>query len=36
MATMCEVIPLAAVEPDRKRLDAGSVQPLIATRRDGE
>ena len=36
LATMSEVIPLAAVEPGRKRLDAGAVQPLIATRRAQE
>jgi len=35
LATMREVAPLAAVEPDRRRLDAGAVQPLIATRREG-
>jgi len=27
------VEPLTAEEPDRKRLDTGTVQPLVATRR---
>lgn len=36
LATMKECEPLAAEEPGRKRLDAGRVQPLIATRRDAE
>jgi phenylacetic acid degradation protein len=35
LATMCEVVPLDAPEPDRARIDAGQVQPLISTRRDG-
>lgn len=34
LATMKECDPLAAEEPGRKRLDAGSIQPLIATRRE--
>ena len=33
-ATMRECEPLAAEEPGRGRLDAGSVQPLVATKRD--
>jgi phenylacetic acid degradation protein len=33
LATMKECAPLAAEEPGRARLDAGQVQPLIATRR---
>jgi len=33
---MKECDPLEAEEPDRKRLDGGSVQPLVATRRGGE
>ena len=33
LATMKECVPLAAEEPDRKRLDAGTIQPLVATRR---
>ena len=33
LATMKECDPLAAEEPDRKRLDVGAVQPLITTRR---
>jgi phenylacetic acid degradation protein len=33
LATMKECTPLAAEEPDRPRLDGGSVQPLVATRR---
>ena len=33
LATMKEVEPLAVEEPDRRRLDAGSVRPLVATRR---
>ncbi len=36
LATMKECDPLAAEEPGRKRLDAGSIQPLIATRRDAD
>ena len=36
LATMVEVAPLAEVEPGRKRLDEGRVQPLIATRRGNE
>ena len=36
LATMKEVAPLSAEEPDRKRLDAGSVQPLVAARRAGD
>jgi phenylacetic acid degradation protein len=32
--TMCEVAPLAAVEPERKRIAASSVKPLVAHRRD--
>ena len=35
-ATMKECVPLAAEEPDRKRLETGSVQPLVATRRAGD
>jgi phenylacetic acid degradation protein len=34
LATMKECAPLAAAEPGRPRLDAGSLQPLVATRRD--
>jgi phenylacetic acid degradation protein len=34
LATMRECEPLAAEEPGRARLDAGRVQPLIATRRE--
>jgi phenylacetic acid degradation protein len=33
LATMKECAPLPAEEPDRPRLDGGSVQPLVATRR---
>ena len=33
LATMKECAPLAEEEPGRPRLDAGQVQPLIATRR---
>jgi phenylacetic acid degradation protein len=33
LATMREVPPLAAEEPDRPRIDAGNVQSLVATRR---
>jgi phenylacetic acid degradation protein len=33
LATMKECVPLAAEEPGRRRLDAGTVQPLVATRR---
>ena len=33
LATMKECEPLAAEEPGRQRLDAGSIQPLVATRR---
>ena len=36
LTTMKECAPLAAEEPDRKRLDGGSVQPLVATRRAGD
>ena len=36
LATMKECDPLAAEEPDRRRLDTGSVQPLVATRRAGD
>jgi phenylacetic acid degradation protein len=36
LATMKECAPLAAAEPDRPRLAAGSVQPLVATRRAGD
>ena len=36
LATMKECAPLAAEEPGRQRLDAGKVQPLIATRREGD
>ena len=36
LATMKECAPLAAEEPDRKRLDAGTVQPLVATRRTAD
>ena len=35
LATMKECEPLAAEEPGRPRLDAGTVQPLVATRRAG-
>ncbi|HEX7690282.1 MAG TPA: phenylacetic acid degradation protein PaaY [Burkholderiaceae bacterium] len=34
LATMRECAPLAAEEPGRVRLQAGQVQPLIATRRE--
>ena len=34
LATMQEVAPLAAEEPGRRRLDTGTVQPLVATRRE--
>ena len=33
LATMKECDPLAAEEPDRKRLDTGMLQPLVATKR---
>ena len=33
LATMKEVEPLAAEEPGRPRLDAGSIQPLVAMKR---
>ena len=33
LATMKECEPLAAEEPDRRRLDTGSVQTLVATKR---
>jgi len=33
LATMKECAPLAAEEPGRPRLDAGTVQPLVTTRR---
>jgi phenylacetic acid degradation protein len=36
LATMQECTPLAAEEPGRKRLDTGTVQPLVATRRAGD
>ena len=36
LATMKECVPRAAEEPGRRRLDAGHVQPLIATRRDAD
>ena len=36
LATMKECAPLAAEEPDRKRLETGAVQPLVATRRAGD
>jgi len=36
LATMKECAPLAAEEPDRRRLDGGSVQPLVATRRGSD
>ena len=36
LATMKECEPLAAEEPGRKRLDAGSIQPLVATRRGAD
>ena len=36
LATMKECAPLAEEEPGRPRLDAGLVQPLIATRRDAD
>ena len=35
LATMKECEPLAAEEPGRPKMDAGKVQPLIATRREG-
>jgi phenylacetic acid degradation protein len=35
-ATMVEVAPLAAIEPDRPSLQAPNVQPLIATKRAQE
>jgi phenylacetic acid degradation protein len=35
LATMKECEPLREEEPGRPRLDAGRVQPLIATRREG-
>ncbi|WP_211452543.1 phenylacetic acid degradation protein PaaY [Collimonas antrihumi] len=33
LATMIEVLPLAAIEPDRPRLQAPDVRPLIAEKR---
>jgi phenylacetic acid degradation protein len=33
LATMKEVEPLAAEEPDRRRIEAGNVQPLVAAKR---
>lgn len=36
LATMKEVQPLAAEEPDRKRMDAGAVQPLVAVKRTSD
>ena len=36
LATMKECAPLAEEEPGRPRLDTGLVQPLIATRREGD
>jgi len=36
LATMKECEPLAAEEPGRQRLDAGTVQPLVATRRTAD
>ena len=36
LATMKECAPLAEEEPGRQRLDAGQVQPLIATRREAD
>ena len=33
LATMKECEPLAAEEPDRRRLETGTVQPLVATKR---
>lgn len=33
LATMKECDPLAAEEPDRRRLDTGLLQPLVATKR---
>ena len=36
LATMKECAPLAEEEPGRPRLDAGQVQPLIATRREAD
>jgi len=36
LATMKECVPLAAEEPGRPRLEGGSVQPLVATRRAGD
>jgi hypothetical protein len=32
---MREVEPLAAAEPGRGRMEAGTVQPLVATKRGG-
>jgi len=36
LATMKECAPLREEEPGRPRLDAGKVQPLVATRRDAD
>ena len=36
LATMKECEPLAAEEAGRQRLDAGSIQPLVATRRSAD
>ena len=36
LATMKECEPLAAEEAGRQRLDAGSIQPLVATRRGAD
>jgi len=33
---MKECAPLAAEEPGRRRLDAGTVQPLVATKRGAD
>lgn len=36
LATMAEVIPLAAVEENRPRVKAPDVRPLVAAKRDGD
>ena len=36
LATMKEVQPLTAEEPGRQRLETGSVQPLVVTKRAGD
>ena len=33
LATMQEVVPLAAAEADRPRMTAGDLRPLVATKR---